>query len=152
MLHKYYKNLFLMILKNNIFETESVPVQEAEKEIDWEENKNKIKDFEDFNNKRGTSEEKMQFMVGNREELKNLLTKIAEDRNEWKISNKRNKLSGNCFNSKCAANVISTIYSFWETGKKTVDEIIKAEFEIPKIYHFHKKRYHIIEVAILRCF
>jgi len=34
MLHKYYKNLFLMILKNNIFETESVPVKEAEKEID----------------------------------------------------------------------------------------------------------------------
>ena len=36
-------------------------------------------------------------------------------------------------------------------NNKRIDEIIKAEFEIPKIYRFHKKRYHIIEVAILRC-
>jgi putative methylase len=36
-------------------------------------------------------------------------------------------------------------------NNKTIDETIKAEFEIPKIYHFHKKRYHVIEVAILRC-
>ena len=34
-------------------------------------------------------------------------------------------------------------------GKK-LTETIKAEFEIPKIYPFHKKRYHIILVAILR--
>ncbi|MCK4896032.1 MAG: methyltransferase [Candidatus Heimdallarchaeota archaeon] len=34
---------------------------------------------------------------------------------------------------------------------KIIDETIKAEFEIPKIYRFHKKRYHVIEVAILRC-
>jgi putative methylase len=36
-------------------------------------------------------------------------------------------------------------------NNKSIDETIKAEFEIPKIYHFHKKRYHVIEVAILRC-
>ncbi len=36
-------------------------------------------------------------------------------------------------------------------NNKTIDETMKAEFEIPKIYHFHKKRYHVIEVAILRC-
>lgn len=33
---------------------------------------------------------------------------------------------------------------------KDVKEVIKAEFEIPKMYRFHKKRYHIIHVAILR--
>lgn len=33
---------------------------------------------------------------------------------------------------------------------KDVKEIIKAEFEIPKMYRFHKKRYHVIQVAILR--
>ena len=33
---------------------------------------------------------------------------------------------------------------------KDVKEVIKAEFEIPKMYRFHKKRYHIIQVAILR--
>ncbi len=36
-------------------------------------------------------------------------------------------------------------------NNKIIDEMIKAEFEIPKIYRFHKKRYHVIEVAILRC-
>lgn len=36
-------------------------------------------------------------------------------------------------------------------NNKIIDETIKAEFEIPKIYRFHKKRYHVIEVAILRC-
>lgn len=33
---------------------------------------------------------------------------------------------------------------------KDVKEVIKAEFEIPKMYRFHKKRYHVIQVAILR--
>ncbi len=33
---------------------------------------------------------------------------------------------------------------------KEVKEVIKAEFEIPKMYRFHKKRYHVIQVAILR--
>ncbi len=33
---------------------------------------------------------------------------------------------------------------------KDVKEIIKAEFEIPKMYRFHRKRYHVIQVAILR--
>jgi putative methylase len=35
---------------------------------------------------------------------------------------------------------------------REVKEVIKAEFEIPKMYRFHKKRYHIIQVAILRSF
>lgn len=37
-----------------------------------------------------------------------------------------------------------------EQGREVI-EIIKAQFEIPKSYDFHKRKYHIIEVAILRC-
>lgn len=47
---------------------------------------------------------------------------------------------------------VEFLKNFVLKNNKTVDEIIKAEFEIPNIYHFHKKRYHVIEVAILRCF
>ncbi|MHA2357213.1 MAG: METTL5 family protein [Candidatus Heimdallarchaeaceae archaeon] len=35
--------------------------------------------------------------------------------------------------------------------EKEVNETIKAEFEIPRTYKFHKKRHHIIEVIIIRC-
>jgi len=41
--------------------------------------------------------------------------------------------------------------SFVKNHNKEVKEIIKAEFEIPKIYSFHTKKQHIIEVAILQC-
>ncbi len=34
---------------------------------------------------------------------------------------------------------------------REVKDVIKAEFEIPKSYKFHKRKYHVIEVAILRC-
>lgn len=37
-----------------------------------------------------------------------------------------------------------------EKQEKKLTETIEAEFEIPKTYYFHKKRYHIIVVAILR--
>lgn len=33
---------------------------------------------------------------------------------------------------------------------KKVDEKIIAEFEIPKTYYFHKKRYHVIKTLVLR--
>lgn len=46
---------------------------------------------------------------------------------------------------------VEFLRKFVKTNNKNVKEIIKAEFEIPKSYDFHKKRYHIIEVAILRC-
>ncbi|MBY9001110.1 MAG: methyltransferase [Candidatus Heimdallarchaeota archaeon] len=46
---------------------------------------------------------------------------------------------------------VEFLQKFVMQKKKKVDEIIKAEFEIPKIYHFHKKRYHVIWVVILRC-
>ena len=45
---------------------------------------------------------------------------------------------------------IEFLRKFIQKNKKKTAEIIKAEFEIPRIYKFHKKRYHIIEVAILR--
>ena len=48
-------------------------------------------------------------------------------------------------------NNIVFLKKFVEKNEKEVKEIIKAEFEIPKIFQFHKKRLHIIEVAILRC-
>ncbi|MHA1866040.1 MAG: METTL5 family protein [Candidatus Heimdallarchaeaceae archaeon] len=37
-----------------------------------------------------------------------------------------------------------------EKHNKQISEIFKAEFEIPKIFKFHKKRYHIINVAIIK--
>ena len=46
---------------------------------------------------------------------------------------------------------IEFLKKFVKKKNKEVMEIIKAEFEIPKSYFFHKKRYHIIEVAIIRC-
>ena len=46
---------------------------------------------------------------------------------------------------------IAFLTEFVKRNNKRVDEIIKAEFEIPKSYKFHTKRYHVIEVAILRC-
>ncbi len=46
---------------------------------------------------------------------------------------------------------IEFLRKFIIKNNKTIDEMMKAEFEIPKIYRFHKKRYHVIEVAILRC-
>lgn len=46
---------------------------------------------------------------------------------------------------------VEFLQKFVIQNQKKVEEKIKAEFEIPKIYHFHKKRYHVIEVAILRC-
>ena len=48
-------------------------------------------------------------------------------------------------------NNIVFLKKFVEKNEKEVKEIIKAEFEIPRIFQFHKKRLHIIEVAILRC-
>ena len=48
-------------------------------------------------------------------------------------------------------NNIVFLRKFVEKNEKTVKEIIKAEFEIPRVYQFHKKKLHIIEVAILRC-
>ena len=48
-------------------------------------------------------------------------------------------------------NNIVFLKKFVEKNNKKVAEIIKAEFEIPRIFRFHKKRFHIIEVAILRC-
>lgn len=37
-----------------------------------------------------------------------------------------------------------------EKHNKKVSEVFKAEFEIPKMFRFHKKRYHIINVAIIK--
>ena len=45
---------------------------------------------------------------------------------------------------------IEFLKKFVENHNKEVKEIIKAEFEIPKIYSFHTKRQHIIKVAILQ--
>ncbi|MCG3215254.1 MAG: 50S ribosomal protein L11 methyltransferase [Candidatus Heimdallarchaeota archaeon] len=45
---------------------------------------------------------------------------------------------------------ITFLKKFVEKHEKKVTEIIKAEFEIPKIFRFHKKKFHIIEVAVLR--
>ena len=41
--------------------------------------------------------------------------------------------------------------NFVKKHNKRIKEIIKAEFEIPKMYSFHTKKRHIIEVAILQC-
>ena len=48
-------------------------------------------------------------------------------------------------------NNIVFLKKFVEKNEKEVKEIIKAEFEIPRIFQFHKKRLHIIKVAVLRC-
>ena len=46
---------------------------------------------------------------------------------------------------------IEFLTKFVEKQGKQVKEVIKAQFELPKAYYFHRKRYHIIEVGILRC-
>ena len=48
-------------------------------------------------------------------------------------------------------NNIVFLKKFVEQKKKEVAEVINAQFEIPRVFRFHKKRFHIIEVAILRC-
>jgi putative methylase len=45
---------------------------------------------------------------------------------------------------------IDFLTDFIQKHDKEVKEVITAEFEIPRTYSFHKKRHHIIEVAILR--
>ncbi len=45
---------------------------------------------------------------------------------------------------------IAFLKKFIEKNNKTTTEIIKAQFEIPHIYSFHRKRYHVIDVAIIR--
>lgn len=45
---------------------------------------------------------------------------------------------------------IEFLKNFVSKNGKEVKEIIKAEFEIPKLFQFHTKKYHIIEIAILR--
>lgn len=45
---------------------------------------------------------------------------------------------------------IEFLTNFVQKHSKEVKEVISAEFEIPKTYSFHKKKYHIIKVAILR--
>ena len=46
---------------------------------------------------------------------------------------------------------IEFLTNYVNKQNREVKEVIRAEFEIPKSYKFHKKRFHIIEVAILRC-
>lgn len=46
---------------------------------------------------------------------------------------------------------IEFLTNFVTRQGREVKEVIKAEFEIPKSYKFHKRRYHVIEIAILRC-
>ena len=46
---------------------------------------------------------------------------------------------------------VDFLTNFVEKQGRQVTEIIKAEFELPKSYKFHKRKYHIIQVAILRC-
>ncbi len=45
---------------------------------------------------------------------------------------------------------IDFLTNYVRRQKREVKEVIKAEFEIPKSYKFHKKKYHVIEAAILR--
>jgi putative methylase len=45
---------------------------------------------------------------------------------------------------------IEFLRNFVRKQEREVKEVIKAEFEIPKSYKFHKRKYHIINVAILR--
>ena len=45
---------------------------------------------------------------------------------------------------------IEFLTSFVKKHNREVKEIMRAEFEIPKSYKFHSKKYHVIEVAILR--
>jgi putative methylase len=45
---------------------------------------------------------------------------------------------------------IDFLKNFVRDNNKEVKEIIKAQFEIPRIYHFHTKKQHVIEVAILQ--
>ncbi|MHA1302272.1 MAG: METTL5 family protein [Candidatus Heimdallarchaeaceae archaeon] len=45
---------------------------------------------------------------------------------------------------------IQFLKEYIKKQNKEVAEIIKAEFEIPRLYHFHKKRYHVINVGIIR--
>ncbi len=45
---------------------------------------------------------------------------------------------------------IEFLRNFVKEHNKEVKEIIKAEFEIPKIYRFHTKKQHIIKVAIMQ--
>jgi putative methylase len=46
---------------------------------------------------------------------------------------------------------IDFLTKFVQKHNKEVKEVIAAEFEIPRTYPFHKKKHHIIKVAILRC-
>ena len=45
---------------------------------------------------------------------------------------------------------IDFLTSFIHKHNKEVKEIITAEYEIPRTYSFHRKKHHIIKVAILR--
>jgi len=45
---------------------------------------------------------------------------------------------------------IEFLRNFIKKNGKKVSEIMKAEFELPYLYSFHKKRYHLIKVAIIR--
>ncbi|MCE7741165.1 MAG: methyltransferase [Candidatus Heimdallarchaeota archaeon] len=46
---------------------------------------------------------------------------------------------------------VDFLINFVDRQGREVKEVIKAEFELPKSYKFHKRKYHVIEVAILRC-
>lgn len=46
---------------------------------------------------------------------------------------------------------IEFLTNFIQKLGKEVKEVISAEFEIPRTYSFHKKKHHVIKVAILRC-
>ncbi|NPD87119.1 MAG: methyltransferase [Asgard group archaeon] len=45
---------------------------------------------------------------------------------------------------------IEFLIDFIRKHNKEVTEVITAEFEIPRMYSFHKKKHHIIKIAILR--
>ncbi|MCG3222055.1 MAG: methyltransferase [Candidatus Heimdallarchaeota archaeon] len=45
---------------------------------------------------------------------------------------------------------IEFLTNFIQKHNKEVKEVITAEFEIPRTYSFHKKKHHIIKIAILR--
>ena len=45
---------------------------------------------------------------------------------------------------------IDFLTNFIHKHNKEVKEVITAEFEIPRTYSFHRKKHHIIKVAILR--
>ncbi|MHA1952359.1 MAG: METTL5 family protein [Candidatus Heimdallarchaeaceae archaeon] len=45
---------------------------------------------------------------------------------------------------------IEFLTNFVQKHNKEVKEVITAEFEIPRTYSFHKKKHHIIKIAILR--